>query len=118
MLSKLHYYIAAALLGWWFVHIYEGNSKLDMANRSCDVFYWVGKYTNKEITSGFTTSESESYKYSEAVGSDLGQACFWASARLFKAVNPDLSYENTQLFNSNEYLVKKYSSSGVKSKKR
>ncbi len=73
-----------------------------MANRACDPIYWTGKFLNKEVTSGFTQTESESYKYSEEIGSDMGKACFWASSRVFKAVNPNWNYNETQIFNYNE----------------
>jgi len=119
--AKAIYYILVFLGLWWIIHIYEGATKLEQANKACDPFYWVGSFSEKHIVSGFTTSESDTYKYSQEMGSDLGQACFWASARLFKAVNPNWNYEDTQIFNTNEQELrrrnmKKNASAAVKNK--
>lgn len=89
------------LIGWWIIHIVEGQSSLDKANRACDPIYWFGKFSYKEIAQGYTSNKKEAYSFTEGVTNFMGGYCFKVSSGFFKAVNPNWNFDEVQLLNKN-----------------
>ena len=81
----------------------EGDSNINRANRACDPIYWFGEFVNENVLSSFSVN-GVSIHYMQNITKELGGACFFVSARLFKIANPNWSNQETQLFNFHKKL--------------
>lgn len=101
MIKKAIEILGIFLVGWWIIHIVEGNTPLEKANRTCDVIYWLGRFGNKEVAQGYTENKLLAYKLTEGITNWAGGWCFYASSGFFKAVDPKWTFVEQQLLNTN-----------------
>jgi hypothetical protein len=83
-----------------FLKYETGVTQLEKANSLCSLFYSSGYYISDQMIARFDPTQGH---YAEDGGALLGRFCFFGLSHLNGGVNWSWGYNQTQIFNNNEY---------------
>ena len=106
---ELAYTVIFLIVAWYGVHIYYAPNPIERATNTCDPIYWTAKYVHSDILNGFENDSAKSKgSRAELTGAKLGRGCFCWFAKLYHAVNPDLTCTQINQFNINDQPYRAY----------